>query len=64
MLQNVVSKVAAAVRSNKGISALEYGILAAVIVGAIATAAATLGTDLSNAFNLVGSKITSSAPTK
>jgi pilus assembly protein Flp/PilA len=61
MLQTVISAAIAALRSRKGISALEYGILAAVLVGAISAAAGLLSTDISSAFSTIGGKITTAA---
>ena len=61
MLQNVIAYTGAVVRSKKCVSALEYGILAAVIVGAVATAVVVLSTDLNDAFKSVGALIKSEA---
>ena len=38
---------------RKGISAMEYGILAAAIIGVVATAASSMGTQLGLLFNTV-----------
>jgi pilus assembly protein Flp/PilA len=40
-------------RDRKGISAMEYGILAAALIGVIATAVGALGTQISTMFNTV-----------
>jgi pilus assembly protein Flp/PilA len=42
---------------RKGITALEYGILAAIVVGALITAATTLGGDLKTLFTNIGNKL-------
>lgn len=44
-------------RDNKGVTAIEYGLIAGLIALAIATTAGTLGTDLSNLFSTIASKI-------
>lgn len=46
-------------RNERGVSALEYVILAAVVVGAVAFAAPTLRDVITSAFTQVGSKVTS-----
>jgi pilus assembly protein Flp/PilA len=50
MLQYISSMVVVALQDRKGITAMEYGILAAAILGAVATAATTIGTDLTALF--------------
>lgn len=42
---------------RKGVTSLEYGILAAIVVGALITAATTLGTDLKSLFTAVAGKL-------
>ncbi|HTU55237.1 MAG TPA: Flp family type IVb pilin [Acetobacteraceae bacterium] len=47
-------KVWLALRSDaRGVTALEYGLIAALIAAVIITAVATLGNDLSNTFNSI-----------
>lgn len=46
---------------QRGISAIEYVILAVVIVGAVAAAAALFGDDLKTAFGLVGDEVVEKA---
>ncbi len=46
MLQFMIYRLTAVLDDRKGISALEYGILAAAIIGAVGAAATTIGTDL------------------
>jgi pilus assembly protein Flp/PilA len=43
---------------RRGVTALEYGLIAAVIGGVVITAATTFGTSLSTAFGQIGSKLT------
>jgi len=61
MLDRVMIKLFAALNDRKGISALEYGILAAGIIGVVATAAATLGSDLASLLDAIGTKLTNAA---
>jgi pilus assembly protein Flp/PilA len=42
---------------RKGVTAMEYGVIAAGIVIAVATAAATLGTKVSTLFSTIGTKL-------
>jgi pilus assembly protein Flp/PilA len=44
-------------RENKGVTALEYGLIAGLIAVVIATNVTTLGTDLSNVFSTIAGKI-------
>lgn len=45
-------------RSEEGVTALEYGLIAGVVALAIVTAATGLGTDLSDLFTAIGTKVT------
>jgi pilus assembly protein Flp/PilA len=45
-------------RDNKGVTAIEYGLIAGLIVLVIATAVGTLGTNLNNVFTSISNKIT------
>lgn len=49
----MISRLTAALTGRKGISAMEYGILAAAIIGMVATAATNLGTEVPALFNAV-----------
>lgn len=44
-------------RDRKGVSALEYGLLAALIAAAVITAATTFGGSLNTAFDGLGNKL-------
>ena len=46
------------VREEEGVTAIEYGLIAALIAVAIITAVSTVGTNLTNTFNKVSSKLT------
>jgi pilus assembly protein Flp/PilA len=45
------------VRDNSGATAIEYGLIAALIAVVIITAITTVGTNLSSTFNTVAGKI-------
>jgi pilus assembly protein Flp/PilA len=45
------------IRNNKGATAIEYGLIAALIAVAAITAMSNLGTELSNTFNTVSNKM-------
>ncbi len=46
---------------RRGVTALEYGLIAAVIGGVVITAATSFGTGLSSSFSTIGSKLTTQA---
>lgn len=46
---------------RRGVTALEYGLIAAVIGGVVITAANTFGTSLSSAYTSIGNTLTSKA---
>jgi Flp pilus assembly pilin Flp len=58
MLQLVIARLTILVGDRRGISAMEYGILAAAIIGVVATAASSLGTELGLLFNQVITDLT------
>ncbi len=43
---------------RRAVTALEYGLIAALIAGVIITAVTTLGTDISNTFTAIGKAVT------
>jgi pilus assembly protein Flp/PilA len=47
---------------RRAVTALEYGLIAALIAGAIITAVSTLGTDLTTLFTNFGTRITAATP--
>jgi pilus assembly protein Flp/PilA len=54
-MSNLISRI----RSDKrGVTAMEYGLIAALIAVVIITAVASVGTDLTNTFNAVASSLT------
>jgi len=48
-------------RDNKGVTAIEYGLIAGVVAIAIATSAGSVGTNLSTLFDNIADKISSAA---
>ena len=44
-------------RDEKGVTALEYGLIAALIAVVIVTAVTTIGTNLNTTFTTIGSKV-------
>lgn len=59
-----MSKFIAAVKTfvtdENGVTAIEYGLIAALVGVAIVVGAGTLGTSLSDAFDAIGTKVTTS----
>ncbi len=51
---------ALALRSKRGVTAIEYGLIAALIAVAIIAAITLLGTDLSQTFNMIAGHLGSS----
>jgi pilus assembly protein Flp/PilA len=49
----LIADFAAVKRDNRGVTALEYGLIAALIAVAIISAVSTLGTNLSTTFTTV-----------
>jgi pilus assembly protein Flp/PilA len=45
-------------KDRRGVTALEYGLIAAVIGGVVITAATTFGSSLQTAFSNIGTKLT------
>ena len=45
-------------REEKGVTAIEYGLIAALVVVAIIAAVTIVGDELDNTFSTVGSKLT------
>ncbi|MDA8249014.1 MAG: Flp family type IVb pilin [Rhodospirillales bacterium] len=57
MLMFAIRQTLAALKDRKGVTALEYGVLAVGIVLVVATAAAALGTKLNTVFGTVGTAL-------
>jgi Flp pilus assembly pilin Flp len=53
MMRYVMTMVAAATQDRKGVTALEYGVLAVAIIGGIAATVGTIGGDLGTMFSSV-----------
>jgi pilus assembly protein Flp/PilA len=52
-MSNFITAVKTFAADENGVTAIEYGLIAALIGVAVATTAKTLGTDLSNVFSAV-----------
>jgi pilus assembly protein Flp/PilA len=63
MLQLFAVYLSAALKSRKGISALEYAILAGVLLAAVSGAVSAFGTDIDTLFTNVGNNLTAFKPT-
>ncbi len=57
MLQYAYTVLARVAADRKGVTAMEYGVIAAGIVLVVATAASTLGTDISGLFTTIGGQL-------
>ncbi|KAB1441824.1 Flp family type IVb pilin [Pseudodesulfovibrio senegalensis] len=53
-----MTKMMQLIRNDEGATALEYGLIAALIAAAIVTAVTALGTNVSGTFNGIASKMT------
>ena len=62
MLQ-YINKLIELKRDEKGVTALEYGLIAALIAVVIITAVTTLGSNLSKTFTNIGTQFTKGAAT-
>ncbi len=55
-------KIWLALKSDRrAVTALEYGLIAALIAGVIITAVTALGTDISNTFTKIGTAVTTAS---
>ena len=57
MIASAQSLLARLMLDREGVTAMEYGVIAAGIVIAVAAAAATLGSDVSALFNSIGGSL-------
>ena len=57
----LVRHIAALAHSRRAVTALEYGLIAAVIGGVVITAATTFGNSLSDAYSTIGNALTAKA---
>ena len=56
-LSILVSKIARLRDDRRGVTALEYGLIASLVAVAIVTAVTTLGTNLSSEFTYIAGKL-------
>ncbi|HYH37548.1 MAG TPA: Flp family type IVb pilin [Azospirillum sp.] len=61
MKTRILARIVHALSDRRGVTALEYGLVAALAAVAIITAMANLGTDLDGVFTAVNNKLTSTA---
>ena len=52
-----MSKFLKLIKNNKGATAIEYGLIAALIAVAMITAAGTIGTNLNGKFTTIGTSL-------
>jgi len=53
----IADRVKSFLENDSGVTAIEYGLIAALIAVAIITAVTTLGTNLTNTFNTIAGKL-------
>ena len=58
MTANFISSIRNFWHDESGVSAIEYGLIAALVALAIVTGATAIGTDLNAMFNAIGTKLT------
>lgn len=61
-MKALISSVQQFARDEEGITAIEYGLLAAVVAGVIGVAFNTLGTNISGAFVKISTKLSTYLP--
>ncbi|ARU30858.1 Flp family type IVb pilin [Sulfuriferula sp. AH1] len=57
-MQNLIHGMQRFWKDEEGVTAIEYGLIAALIAVVIIAAVTAVGTNLSNVFNFVASKLT------
>ena len=62
-MSTITSAIKSFIADEEGVTAIEYGLIAALIGVAVAGAAATIGTDIKTAFDYIATKLPNSAPT-
>ncbi len=58
---NALRSLAVLMQTRRGVTALEYGLIAAVIGGVVITAATGFGTSLSSAYDTIGNALSTKA---
>ncbi|MFC0250954.1 Flp family type IVb pilin [Massilia consociata] len=56
-MSTITSAIKAFVADENGVTAIEYGLIAALIGVAVAATAGTIGTDIKTAFNYIANKL-------
>ncbi len=57
-MNTILLKLMCLRHDRRAVTALEYGLIAALIAGVIITAVTSLGTDISNTFTKIGTAVT------
>ncbi|GAB6850872.1 MULTISPECIES: Flp family type IVb pilin [Paraburkholderia] len=57
-MSKIINLVKQIVRDEEGVTAIEYGLIAALIAVVIMGAVSTVGTDLKNVFTSIGTDLT------
>jgi Flp pilus assembly pilin Flp len=57
MILYIVTKITNALHDRKGVSSLEYGVLAVAVIGAVGLGASVLSTDIGLMFGAITSKL-------
>jgi pilus assembly protein Flp/PilA len=60
-MSKIINQVKQFIRDEDGVTAIEYGLIAALIAVAIITTVTTVGTNLSTVFSFIGSKLTTAS---
>jgi pilus assembly protein Flp/PilA len=61
-MSKFISAVKAFAADENGVTAIEYGLIAALVGVAVSVGATTLGSDLSGLFNKIGVKLAAVSP--
>ena len=62
-MSTIISATKNFIADEEGVTAIEYGLIAALIGAGIAAAATTIGADIKTAFEYVATKLPDTAPT-
>lgn len=62
-MSNITSAIKTFIADENGVTAIEYGLIAALIGVGIATAATLIGKDIKTAFDYIATKLPDTAPT-
>jgi len=57
-MKSIIKHTKAFIRDEDGVTAIEYGLMAALIAGVIITAVTAIGSNLNTVFTTIGGKLT------